>query len=194
MSLEFWATAAAVGTFLVIAATAVAALVQLRHLRSNNLIAAALAINQVTEGDEFQAARRFLREDMVERLKEIDYRRELASSGKLGRQAQFVGNYYELIGIFVKNGLIDENLACEMWSNEIIADWELLAPAVAIAMRTRKPSGWENFAYMFAVCQQWQARFPDGKFSGNRQPAQPDDVWLAEDEAAATRKRENLSS
>jgi hypothetical protein len=36
MSLEIMSTAAAIGTFLVIAATAIAAVVQLRHLRAQN--------------------------------------------------------------------------------------------------------------------------------------------------------------
>jgi hypothetical protein len=67
MSLE---TASSVGTFFVIAATAVAALIQLRHMRGNNQIAAAMAINQVTEGDEFQAARRFIRENLGARLQD----------------------------------------------------------------------------------------------------------------------------
>jgi hypothetical protein len=40
MSLEAWSTVASLGTFLVVAATALAALVQLRHLRSSNQIAA----------------------------------------------------------------------------------------------------------------------------------------------------------
>jgi hypothetical protein len=53
MTLEFWFTAAFVGTFFVITATAAAALIQLRHMRGNNQIAAAMAIHQVIEGDEF---------------------------------------------------------------------------------------------------------------------------------------------
>ena len=36
MSLELWATIASVGTFVVIAATAIAAFVQLRHVRRSN--------------------------------------------------------------------------------------------------------------------------------------------------------------
>jgi hypothetical protein len=184
MSYESWATAASVGTFFVIAATAIAALVQLRHSRGNNQITAALAINEVTEGDEFQAARRFLRENLVEQLKDFNYRQELVRTRRMGRQVQFVGNYYELIGIFVKNGLIDENLACEMWCSEIIMDWHLLAPALAILNREQRDSGWENFEYMYDLCRRWKARYPDGRFPRSRRRVQLDDVWLKEDRAA----------
>ncbi|MBV8282486.1 MAG: hypothetical protein JO347_10555, partial [Candidatus Eremiobacteraeota bacterium] len=38
MSLELWSTIAAVGTFVVITATAIAAVIQLRHMRSSNQI------------------------------------------------------------------------------------------------------------------------------------------------------------
>ncbi len=39
MSLEAWSTIAAIGTFVVIAATAIAAFVQLRHIRLSNQLA-----------------------------------------------------------------------------------------------------------------------------------------------------------
>jgi hypothetical protein len=39
VSLELWSTLAAVGTFVVIAATAIAAFVQLRHIRRSNQLA-----------------------------------------------------------------------------------------------------------------------------------------------------------
>jgi hypothetical protein len=185
MSLEILATAASVGTFFVIAATAAAALIQLRHMRGNNQIAAAMAINQVTEGDEFQAARRFIYEDLGDKLQDIDYRRALARTGRVGRQMQFIGNYYELIGIFVKYGLLDESMACEMFSNEIVSDWRRMASAIAILQRGEH-FGWENFEYMFMLCERWQTRFPHGKFPRARQRVRLEDVWLAEDEAAAS--------
>lgn len=176
MSFEFWATVASVGTFFVIAATAIAALVQLRHSRGNNQIAAALAINQVTEGDEFQAARQFIRESLKDQLQDITYRNELARTGKLRRQLQFVGNYYELLGIFVKYGLLDKDLACEMWSKEIISDWTLLTPVLAILRQRKERFGWENFEYMFSLCKRWESRYPTGKFPKNRRRVPIDDT------------------
>jgi len=50
MSLETWSTAASIGTFVVIAATAVAALAQLRHMRSSNQIAAVTAMQHLILG------------------------------------------------------------------------------------------------------------------------------------------------
>jgi len=102
---------------------------------------------------------------------------------------QLVGNYYELIGIFVKYGLIDETIACEMWSNEILFDWKRMTQAIAILRRARPHFGWENFEYMFSLCERWHARFPAGVFPKNRRRPLVDDVWLAEDEAAASTRQ-----
>jgi len=54
-------------------------------MRGNNQIAAAMAIHKVIESDEFQIARRFLREELGNRLQDINFRQELARSGKIGR-------------------------------------------------------------------------------------------------------------
>jgi hypothetical protein len=75
-----------------------------------------------------------------------------------------------------------------MWSNEIVMDWKLMAPAIAIQQRAREQFGWENFEYMFTLCERWQTRFPRGNFPRGRQRVRLDDVWLAEDEAAASPK------
>lgn len=47
MTMEVWATVASVGTFVVIAATAIVAFVQLRHARAGNQIAADPRSNKI---------------------------------------------------------------------------------------------------------------------------------------------------
>ena len=169
MSFELWATLASVGTFLVIAATAVVATIQLRHTRSSNQIAAALAIHSIIEGEEFQQGRRFIRDDLPGLLKDVEFRNALAiATSKSARPMIFIGNYYEEIGIFVKYGLVDKNIACEMWSNEIVTDWKRMAPAIAIIQQSGRRYGWQNFEYMFTLCEAWLERYPDGKFPRNR--------------------------
>ena len=44
MPYESWSTLAGIGTFIVFAATAIAAIIQLRHLRANNELNSVLAI------------------------------------------------------------------------------------------------------------------------------------------------------
>ena len=60
MSLELVNTLATFGTFFVIAATAIAAIVQLRHARSSNHIAAFNELRETQGTPEFQAAEQFV--------------------------------------------------------------------------------------------------------------------------------------
>ena len=58
LSAELVSAMAAVGTFIVVAATAIAAIVQLRHLRSSNQINSIIGVQQIFESPEFRASAR----------------------------------------------------------------------------------------------------------------------------------------
>jgi hypothetical protein len=60
MTLELWSTFAALGTFVVIAATAIAALVQLRHARAAYQIAALTQLSKADDSPEFAKGWRFV--------------------------------------------------------------------------------------------------------------------------------------
>ena len=157
---------------MVIAATAVVAVIQLRHMRSSNQIAAAMRIHDVVESEEFQAARRFIRDDLAERLKDPEFRRAFGvTANKDSRPVILVGNYYEEIGIFVKYGLVDENIACEMWANEIVLDWQRMSPVIALVQQRGLPFAWHNFEYMYTLCDAWLRRYPEGRFPRTRRRA-----------------------
>jgi hypothetical protein len=154
---------------MVIAVTAVAAVIQLRHVRSSNQIAAAMSIHNIVEGEEFQEARRFIRDELAKRLEDAEFRRALGVSANIDvRPVILVGNYYEEIGIFVKYGLVDQDIACEMWANEIVLDWKRLTPVIAILQQRDVAYGWQNFEYMYSLCEAWLRRYPEGKFPRDR--------------------------
>jgi hypothetical protein len=77
MSLELVNTLATFGTFVVIAATAIAAIVQLRHARSSNQIEALAELREEMENEEMQSAHRFIRHELAERLKDPIFRHQL---------------------------------------------------------------------------------------------------------------------
>jgi hypothetical protein len=68
MSLELVNTLATFGTFLVIAATAIAAVVQLRHARSSNHIAALNELRETMESPDFVVARHFVETELSGKL------------------------------------------------------------------------------------------------------------------------------
>lgn len=183
MSLEIWGTVAAFGTFIVIAATAIAALVQLRHLRASNQIAAITTLQNTIQGREFQQSRRFVREELPARLTDPNFRDELSKVplGEAARGLLFLGNFYEELGMFVKRGIVDSSMACDFWSALVVGDWRQMAPAIAIVRRSQGQSVWENFELMKDVALDWFARHPNGVYPRSRRRTPVEDVWLAAD-------------
>lgn len=77
MSLELVNTLAGLATFLLIAATGIAALVQLRHMRSSNQITALNELIGVQHSAEYKAARHFVHAELSERMKDPQFRHDL---------------------------------------------------------------------------------------------------------------------
>ena len=183
MSLEALSVAASVGTLVVIGATAIFAAIQLRHARAGNQITAIMTLAQIHQSAEFQDARRFIREELADRLGDPGFRAQFhqAPLGEAARPLLLVGNFYEELGTFVKRGIIDADITCDLWSAQIAGAWNQMAAAIAIIRRRQGPSTWENFEYMVSLSDQWFERFPAGTFPKNQRRKVLEDVWLAED-------------
>jgi hypothetical protein len=187
VSFELWSTVASIGTFLVIAATAIAAFVQLRHMRGSNSIAALTECREVLESEEFDAAARFVANELQASLKDPDVRRRLGKAYPLDgdlRAINYVGNFFESLGGFVRFGIIDKEIACAYWSYVVIQNWQRLAPALAILRRRIGPALWEQFEYLVQLSKEWQQRHPDGIYPAGMARIPVDDVWLEADKAA----------
>jgi hypothetical protein len=187
MSLEFWSTAATIGTFVVIGATAIVAIIQLRHVRASNQIAAILQIGEQIEEEAAQSARRFIRDELAMRLQDSEFRKALLAIpiGAAARPVILLGNLYERLGLFVKRGIIDEDLACDLWSAQASGDWDIMGPALAIIRRSQGNTVFENFEYLVDAGQRWLERNPNGTYPANRSRRTLEDVWLREDEGAS---------
>ncbi|HZZ66062.1 MAG TPA: DUF4760 domain-containing protein [Candidatus Baltobacteraceae bacterium] len=149
-----WLTAiGTIGTFVVIAASAIAALLQLRHMRGSNQIIALTEIRETLESPDFREAQRFVSYELPKRLADPQERLRIAQP-----QSQFdgeykvidtVANFFESMGMFVKSGIIDKGLACDLWSFVILRNWNALLPIVTYAREDlNEPSLWENFEYL----------------------------------------------
>jgi Domain of unknown function (DUF4760) len=192
MSLELVNTLATFGTFLVIAATAIAAIIQLRHARSSNHIVALNEIRETTETPEFQAARRFMLTELSAKLQDPAFRYQVdhPAAGtdetrpqltKIGR----LGNFYEGIGVLVKTGLVEKDLVFETWAEIIIGVWDKLAPVTAIHRRTSGDAVWENFELLTVMAQDWRAAHPKGTYPAGVRRIGLKDEWLEADKQYA---------
>jgi hypothetical protein len=155
MSLEAWSTIASLGTFVVIAATAVAALLQLRHTRSSNQIAAVNEMRQTLESESFRQARRFVLERVPELLADPVERNKLGSEilSPEFDAVRDVANFFETIGVFVKFGVVDQSLVCDLWDGVVFKTWKQLEPVVMIRRKVSDRGLWTNFEYLAVLCE-----------------------------------------
>ena len=188
MSLELWNTFATFGTFIVIAATAIAALVQLRHARSSNQIAGLTELQDSFQTPQFETAFQFVRGNLATKLQDPEFRYQLANRAARTSENQTlighvstVGNFYESTGLFVKTGLLDRELALSLWSGTGSRDWEMLAPVAAVLRRSLGVALWENFEYFTVLAQDWIAARPKGTYPVGVRRIALKDEWLEAD-------------
>ena len=191
MSLELWNTVGTLGTFLVIAATAVAALVQLRHMRRSNQIAALSELFEKANIPESIAARHFVFSGLAAKMQDPAFRYEVVNRAARTREnaeaigkAVIVGSYYEEMGLLAKAGLVDRDLVCDMHGEPLIALWNALLEFTAIG-RERNPELLENFEYLVVLAQDWHAKHPAGSYPPNVRRLDVPNKWRATDEGYA---------
>jgi Domain of unknown function (DUF4760) len=191
MSLELVNTLATFGTFLVIAATAIAAIVQLRHARSSNHIAALNELRETMETPEFQAAQHFVQGDLSKKLQDPAFRYQSDAPAArtdenrpLVAKIDAIGNFYEGMGVLVKTGLVDQELVLQMFSDQVIGAWTRLSPIAAISRR-RVDAVWENFEYLTVLAQDWLNAHPKGTYPAGVRRIALDDEWLEADKQYA---------
>ncbi len=169
MSPEWLTAIGTLGTFLVIAASAAAALFQLRHMRGSNQIIALNEIRETIESPAFQSAELFISE-LSTRFEDPAVRKALMSPFfPLEYQpVRMVANFFETFGALVKNGIIDHHIACDLWGGVVDRNWEGLRPLI-ISRRTRRraPSLWTNFEYLAAISKEYSAAHMTGTFPKN---------------------------
>jgi hypothetical protein len=157
MSPEWLTAIGTLGTFVVIAASAAAALFQLRHMRGSNQILALTEVRETIESAAFQSAELFISE-LANRYDDPQVRKGLLAPflpPEL-QAVRYVANFFETFGAFVKNGIIDSYLACDLWGGVVARNWEALGPVVASRRARRQTPGlWENFEYLAAISKKF---------------------------------------
>ena len=166
MSIETLNALLPVATLAVIATAAVAALIQLRHLRTSNHLAALLEIMNQWNLPPVQAALRELSR-MPEEMAKPDYVEVLRTPGSIDRASypEFLAlDLWEQIGTFSKRGLIDEDILLDITSGQVSNAWTLAQPAIAVIREHTGPSVLENFEYLAVRAKLWARRHPNGTY------------------------------
>lgn len=163
--LEILNTAAAIGTFLVIAATAIAAVIQLRHLRANNQLEGLLSVLARVEDSNFNRWTTEAQRQLPGMLADPEYRQSVLD-GTYDRDVAWLnlGNSYDWVGSLVKNKLIPEEAFLDVYSYRVQNAWKIIEP-MAIFIRTYNGNAsWENFEYLYVKSEGWGNKHADGNY------------------------------
>src|SRR5579859_4033033 len=177
MSLEAWTTFAAVGTFVVITITAVAAFIQLHHLRASNQLSAMLKLLELEQSPALEERFHFVRTQLASKMKDPDFLASLDDTpvDRTLHPERHVIAWFEHIGAWMKNGLIDERTYLEYASPIITQYWALLAPTVKRIRSTRDPWLLEDFEYLAARAKRWLETHPRGNYPSDTPRLEPSD-------------------
>ncbi len=190
MSLELVNTFGTLLTVAIIAATAIAAMIQLRHLRAGNQINAMLSIGESIDR-KFLDAQHLVQKGLAAALKDLDFRTYSAAMTRgvtppevppayieVRRAAIAVGNKYEELGILVRNGIVEQNLFIERYASVIDDGWNALETFTAFSRAVRGTNaGWENFEYLAVLSQDWIKRHPQGTYPKGVRRIQLQNPW-----------------
>jgi hypothetical protein len=156
-----WLTAyASAGTLVVILASAFAALIQLRHLRSSNQIAALTEFRERIESPEFRDAEYFVSYELPTHYSDPEKYRDMLTLPFAGnyRSIAIVANLFENLGLFVKFGVIEPTLACDMWNVVVLRNWKALSPMITYVRSEVDGSLWDNFEYFAVLCEDYRGK------------------------------------
>jgi hypothetical protein len=156
-----------VATLIVVAAAAVAAIVQLRHLRTSNQLNALLEIMNQWNIPAIQAALAELRA-IPEKMKDPNYVQVLKTPGasaNRGTYPEFLAfDLWEQFGTYCKYGLIDENILIDITADQVTYAWRCAEPAIAVVRERTGPAIFENFEYLAVRAELWRRRHPNGAY------------------------------
>jgi len=171
MSWEALSTLAAIATFVVIAATAVAALIQLRHLRISNQLDGLLTFLQMMQAREMRDLLNFVRHELAQSLHDPTFVAELRLRpvNRAKHPELYVCQFFDHIGSHARSGLIDENILLQTAWYDIDLYWTLLRPVVMLARETgatekQRAFVFENFEYLGAKAKRWIETHPNGNY------------------------------
>src|ERR1700694_1737967 len=173
-------------TLLAIGVTAIAAVIQLRHLRGTYQLAAVMHLVDRFTRPDVVAAIEDARDALPGRLADPAYRDSLlsVSATKAKHPELLLCDFQEQVGSYVRHGLISESLYFDCASYTAPVLWRYLEPVVAILRRRWGPHVYENFEYLVVRSRMYAARDVE-VFDRRTRRIALDDPWAEEDAARA---------
>ena len=152
---------------------------QVEHLRRATQLEGTMKIFERMSSTEQQTARRFITNELAARLEDPVYRAELAmlTMAPQPHPEMEVLRLMEMVGTYVKHGLLDEEIIFDYWVPAILNSWEPLA-RLGVVGAHRASSGsamWENYEALYDRAQTWLAARAPGSIVSMDRRRRPDD-------------------
>jgi uncharacterized protein DUF4760 len=174
VTLETVNSLAPILTAAIIGATAIAAMIQLRHMRAANLISALWSVHQAMNDPAYRQARRALRDHLTRLMADAAFR-DYVTQRILGRPAADVpepyvataeaattiGNTFETLGNMIITGLIDREIFMRNYAWIIDGEWGRLEPYILHVRKAERGDGlYEDFEYLTVTAREWIKQNP----------------------------------
>lgn len=151
-------------TFVVIAVTAVAAIIQLRHLRAGNQLTALITVLEDWQKSDLQGHLRFVRHELATKFDDPAFLAEIdASPDRTKHPWLHICDYFEQLGGFVRYGLIDKQSCLSISCYTFSSLCSLMQPCIDRYRIVRGQDAiYENFEYLAVLGRQWIQAHPNG--------------------------------
>lgn len=182
-----WVTAIATSaTAVVIAASAAAALIQLRHMRGSNQIVALTELRERFESEAFQTRLHEVTGPFQSRLQDSEFRKLIVSQRYVYgieelQSVLTIAAFFENAGVLVKHRIIDADLFCDLWAGVVMNAWNAMEQFVANRRPISGPGLYENFEYLALVVEEFLVRHPEGTLAANAVRKRLPELWPESD-------------
>ena len=173
-------------TLAVLLAAALAAIIQLRHIRASNESATFSTAFALWYSPDVQRGLRFIQHELSAKMKDPVFRAELDTPGAVDHEHHpevNVIDFFDNVAVFVVLGVMREDLILHAGSQLISQLWQTLSPTIAIMRRKRGKQLYVSFEYLAARAHAWMQRYPDGYTPRAFVRLPISDVWLQADAA-----------
>jgi len=165
MSAEAWTAFGTVGTLVIITATAVIGLIQLRHARAASHAIELHNLFNEYEGQTHRDAFHFVRTELIDRLADPEFRREIRSGAidRIKHPEITVLNFFEQLGALYAYGAVDRQVFLRTFLAPIIGFWDRLEPVITLAADPQRGNlRFQHFERLTLDPRRWQKEHPTG--------------------------------
>ncbi|MBV9736719.1 MAG: hypothetical protein JO177_01010 [Candidatus Eremiobacteraeota bacterium] len=152
-------------------------------MRSGNQIVATNEFRETIESEFFRQNSEHVINTLPAILNDPSVRGRIAAGTSIVAISELLpvrslANLFETLGAFVKRGMIDRDLACDLWGAITLRAWEAAAPlARNIRLAYGNEAIWENFEYLAAASRAFARKHPDGTYPKGMPREEMPEVW-----------------